>query len=272
VLYLIPYPGAWIVGTTDEPDDGPPDRPAPTGREVDHILETVNRVLDLDLTRDDAVGAFAGLRPLVGVRGGDTARVSREHVIHREPSGLVRVTGGKYTTYRVMARDAVDVALEGGPAPASRTADLPLLGATAPDALEALATDLAAADGLGESRARALVARHGTRARDVVRLGRDLDLLRPLADDILHLEAEVAWAVRHELALGIDDVLSRRMRLAMARRDRGASIASRVAAIMGAELHWSADRQAAEVGSFLAGARREYDVPTADPVGAGGRT
>ena len=87
-------------------------------------------MLDVDLRREDAVGAFAGLRPLVGVPGGDTARVSREHTIHREDSGLVRVSGGKYTTYRLMARDAVDVALEGdGPVPPSRTADLPLLGA-----------------------------------------------------------------------------------------------------------------------------------------------
>ncbi len=113
VLFVIPSPGAWIVGTTDEPDAGAPDRPAPTGHEVDHILETVNGVLALDLSREDALGAYAGLRPLVGVPGGDTARISREHTIHREASGLVRVSGGKYTTYRLMARDAVDVALEG---------------------------------------------------------------------------------------------------------------------------------------------------------------
>ena len=149
VLFVIPSPGAWIVGTTDEPDAGSPDRPAPTGHEVDHILETVNGVLALDLSRKDALGAYAGLRPLVGAPGGDTARISREHTIHREASGLVRVSGGKYTTYRLMARDAVDMALEGrDPAPRSSTAGLALLGAAPRDELDRLASELAAEDGL----------------------------------------------------------------------------------------------------------------------------
>ena len=144
VLFVIPSPGAWIVGTTDEPDAGSPDRPAPTGHEVDHILETVNGVLALDLSRKDALGAYAGLRPLVGAPGGDTARISREHTIHREASGLVRVSGGKYTTYRLMARDAVDMALEGrDPAPRSSTAGLALLGAAPRDELDRLASELA---------------------------------------------------------------------------------------------------------------------------------
>ena len=225
VLFLIPFPGAWIVGTTDEPDTGPPERPAPTRHEVDHIIENVNRVLDVDLGRGDALGAFAGLRPLVGVPGGDTARVSREHTIHREESGLVRVSGGKYTTYRLMARDAVDVALEGdGPQPPSRTAELPLVGAAPRAELDA-------------SRGRARRGggpRRGLRQRAWCRdMGRRREtscasgLPRVSCDrslpDVPHLEAEVAWAVREELALGLDDVLSRRMRLSMARRDRCAS-------------------------------------------------
>lgn len=273
VLFVIPSPGAWIVGTTDEPDDGPPDRPVPTGHEVDHILETVNGVLDLDLRREDALGAYAGLRPLVGVPGGDTARISREHTIHRESSGLVRVSGGKYTTYRLMARDALDVALHGvhhrngeGATPASTTATLSLLGAAPVPELQRLVGELVDDDGLDEARAQSLVDRHGTRARDVLTLGRERDLLRPLADDIPHLEAEVAWAVREEMALGLDDVLSRRMRLSMARRDRCVSIAPRVAVLMGAELGWDEARQASEVEAFLASARREYDVPGGEPA------
>lgn len=262
VLFLMPHPGTWIVGTTDEPDHGSPDRPAPTSDEVDHILENVNDALAVDLTRGDAVGAYAGLRPLVGVPGSDTARVSREHTIRREPSGLVRVSGGKYTTYRLMARDAVDVALEGmASPPASQTAELPLVGAAAPAELESLARELAAGSEIDPAGAKALVDRHGTEAPEVVALGQELDLLRPLADDCLQLEAEVVWAVRHELALSLDDVLSRRMRLSMARRDRGASMAPRVAALMGAELAWDAARQGSEVETYLASAHREYDVP-----------
>ena len=267
VLFLVPFPGTWIVGTTDEPDAGAPDRPAPTGHEVDHILETVNGVLELDLTRADALGAFAGLRPLVGVPGGDTARISREHTIHREASGLVRVSGGKYTTYRLMARDAVDVALgDVEPRPTSRTADLPLLGAAQRDELDRLAVELAASAGLEPGQATSLVQRHGRDARDVVALGRERDLLRPLAAEGPHLEAEVAWAVRQELALDLDDVLARRLRLAMARRDRGAAVAARTAAIMAADLGWDAARQAAEVTAYLASAHREYDVPEPEPA------
>ena len=273
VLFLIPFPGAWLVGTTDEPDDDPPDRPVPTADEVGHILENVNAVLDVDLTRDDAVGAFAGLRPLVGVPGGDTARVSREHTIHREQSGLVRVSGGKYTTYRLMARDAVDVVLEDRDVvPRSGTDDLALLGAAPRPELQRLVSELASDAGISAAAAQALVDRHGTRSRDVLRLGQELDLVRPLADDIPHLEAEVAWAVRRELALGLDDVLSRRMRLTMARRDRCASIAPRVAEIMAAELGWDEARTRTEVESFLVAARREYDVPgSADPGARGDR-
>ncbi|HSM34638.1 MAG TPA: glycerol-3-phosphate dehydrogenase/oxidase [Anaerolineae bacterium] len=264
VLFLIPYAGTWVVGTTDEADDGHPDRPTPTAEEVGQIIDNVNHVLEVDLRREDAVGAYAGLRPLVGVPGGDTARVSREHTIHREESGLVRVSGGKYTTYRLMARDAVDVALEaqGAAAPPSRTADLELLGAAPRDELDALVARLATVDGLDGERAHALVGRHGTQARDVVRLGEERDLLRPLAPDTLELEAEVAWAVTEELALSLDDVLSRRMRLSMARRDRAAGVAPRAAEIMAGLLGWDAGRRAAEVEAFLASAHREYDVPT----------
>ncbi len=112
VVFVIPYGHSWLAGTTDVPDDGPPARPVPTNDEVTAILDNVNAVLDVDLTRADAVGAFAGLRPLVGMPGGDSARVSREHTVRREADGLVRVSGGKYTTYRLMARDVVDAALE----------------------------------------------------------------------------------------------------------------------------------------------------------------
>jgi len=148
-----------------------------------------------------------------------------------------------------------------------------LLGAAPREELDALAIELATHADLGDQRARALVDRHGTQARDVLRLGQELDLLRPLADDTPELEAEVAWAVRQELALGLDDVLTRRMRLSMARRDRGASLAPRVAEIMAAELDWDSDRQAAEVEAFLASAHREFDVPgAAEQVATGSRS
>jgi glycerol-3-phosphate dehydrogenase len=106
-----------------------------------------------------------------------------------------------------------------------------------------------------------LVARHGTQAPDVVALGREAGLLGRLVEGEEHLEAEVAWAARHELALSIDDVLARRMRIVHELPDRAAAIAPRVAVILGAELGWNETRQAGEVETFLAGARREFAVP-----------
>jgi glycerol-3-phosphate dehydrogenase len=161
-----------------------------------------------------------------------------------------------------MAADAVDAAL-GAEAVTrqSATADLPLVGAAARSDLELLAAGLAEQAAIDRSAADRLVARHGVAAAEVVALGSELGLLRPLGSRIEQLEAEVAWAAREELALSIDDVLSRRMRLSMALPDRGAAIAPRVAAILGAELGWDDARQAAEVDTYLSAARIEYGVP-----------
>jgi len=105
------------------------------------------------------------------------------------------------------------------------------------------------------------VDRHGTEAADVLALGREHDLVRPLVDGHPYLEAEVAWAAEREMALSLDDLLARRIRLAPALGDRGESIAPRVAAIAGHVLGWAAARQAAEVAAYLEGAHREFDVP-----------
>ena len=127
--------------------------------------------------------------------------------------------------------------------------------------LDRTAVALAAASGLEPAVVARLVARHGTQAPDVVALGRELGLLGRLVDGEDHLEAEVAWAARHELALSIDDVLARRMRIVHELPDRAAALAPRVAAILGAELGWDEARQAREVAAFLDGARREFAIP-----------
>jgi glycerol-3-phosphate dehydrogenase len=263
VFFLVPWPDHWIIGTTDAPYEGPPDRPAASGAEVDELLAKVNHVLQVDLTRADVLGTYAGLRPLVGgTVAGSTVKVSREHRIRADANGLVHISGGKYTTYRIMARDAVQAAL--GAESASRpstTATLPIRGAAAPAELRALATGLAREHGLSERVAGRLVDRHGTEAEQIARLGAAEDHLRPLGDGLAQIEAEVVWAAREELALSLDDVLARRARLAAELPDRGATIAPRVAALLGAELGWDAERQAREVDAYLAGAHAEYDVP-----------
>ncbi len=263
VVFLVPWPDHWLIGTTDNAFDGPPDRPSARGDEVDEILATVNEYFDVSLDRSDIVGTYAGLRPLVAPEGdASTVKASREHKVRRERNGLVRIGGGKYTTYRVMARDVVDAAL-GSEARArpSATADLRLVGAADRPDLERLVVDLSGRYGLAEDVAAALVDRHGTEAAALLELGAELDLNRPLGPGIRQLEAEVAWAVRTEYALSLDDILSRRMRLSMVLPDRGASIAGRVAEIAGRDLGWDARGRQDAVDAYLAAAHREYDVP-----------
>ena len=264
VVFLVPWPQFWLIGTTDAPYGGPIDRPMAGQDEVDELLAAVNRVLDVDLTRGDVVGTYAGLRPLIAPSGGSTLTASREHRVVVEPNGLVRVSGGKYTTYRAMAEDTTDAAVGVlGERPRdrpSRTAKHRLVGAADRPELDRLAATLVETSGLAPAVAVRLVARQGLAATEVVELGRSAGLLATLGGSE-HLEAEVAWAVRHELALSLDDVLARRMRLAQELPDRGASIAPRVAAIMAGELGWDEARQAAEVEAYLVEARREFSVP-----------
>ena len=265
--FLVPWPRHWIVGTTDQPYRGPVDHVAASAGEVDEILGTLNGAMDLELARDDVVGTYAGLRPLVAPSTASSSlKVSREHRVAVEAPGLVRVSGGKYTTYRVMARDAVDAVL--GQAAArlnpSATAELPIHGAAPRAELDALAAALGRDGALTGEQAASLVDRHGTDAPAVVALGRQRDLLRPLVSGHPFLEAEIAWAVERELAASLDDLLARRLRLAPVLRDRGATVAPKVAAIAGDALGWDAARRSDEVARYLAGARREFDTPLAD--------
>ena len=276
IVFLVPWPDHWLIGTTDAAYDGTLARPTAAGWEVDKLLDTVNATMDVDLTRDDVVGTYAGLRPLIAPSSGSTVKASREHRITVEPSGVVRIGGGKYTTYRVMARDVIDAVLgrDAARQRPSDTAERRLVGAADSAELARIAAELAtvpAIAALGTPVAERLVDRHGTEAPAVVAVGGELDLLRPLVAGRPILEAEVAWAARHELALSLDDVLARRTRLAQELPDRGASIAARVAAILGAELGWSETRQTAEIEAYLVSASREFSVAPPDPAGAVGQ-
>jgi glycerol-3-phosphate dehydrogenase len=267
VVFLVPWPRHWLIGTTDAPYAGPIDRPNASPDEVTELLEAVNRAMDVDLRQDDLVGTYSGVRPLIApAEGGTTIKASREHRVAVEPNGLVRVSGGKFTTYRVMARDAIDAAVRGlGEDPASRksgTADLALVGAAEPPELEAIAAAIVTDHALSRAVADRLVRRHGRHAAEITALGAQEGLLATLAPGIDHLEAEVAWAARHEHALSVDDVLSRRMRLAQELPDRGAGIAGRVADILSRELGWDGERRVRSIGDYLDTARREYGVPS----------
>jgi glycerol-3-phosphate dehydrogenase len=265
VVFLVPWPGHWLIGTTDAPYHGQIDRPAAGADEVDELLTAVNRALDVDLGRGDVLGTYAGLRPLIAPSSGSTVTASREHRVVVEANRLVRIGGGKYTTYRVMARDAIDAAvLELGIEPTdrpSRTATLPLVGGAERVELDRLARRLADEHGLASAVAARLVDRHGTQAAEVAALGAEEGLLATLGPDTSHLEAEVAWAAREEMAHSLDDVLARRMRLVHELPDRGASIVPRVAEVLGRELGWDEARRDRESAAFLDSARREFSVP-----------
>jgi Glycerol-3-phosphate dehydrogenase len=272
IVFLVPWGEHWLIGTTDAPFNGPAAHPTADGWEVDKLLDTVNATMDVNLRREDVVGTYAGLRPLIAPSNGSTVKASREHRVTAETNGVVRIGGGKYTTYRVMALDVIDAVLgrDAAKARPSQTSDWRLVGAAEPDALARIAVEIAtisAVQEVGPLAATQLVARHGTEAPAVVALGAELDLLRPLAPGRAFMEAEVAWAARQELALSLDDVMARRTRLAQELPDRGAAIAPRAAQILGAELGWGEARQALEVQNYLASARREFAVAPPGPPG-----
>jgi glycerol-3-phosphate dehydrogenase len=256
VAFLIPFGRRWIVGTTDHPWDGPVERPAAPADQVDEVLDNLNATLDAAVTRSDVIATFAGIRPLAATSTESTVTASREHVVDSPVPGLVTVRGGKYTTYRRIARDVVDAALgakrERMP---SATGDLVLVGGTARATANGLARDV------DPQVLAALVARYGSETPDVLAMGAERGLLGRLHPDADYLDVEVAWAVERELAWSLDDILARRLRLAIETSDHGASVAGRVAAIVGPTLGWDDGRQTAEVAAYATSSAREYGVP-----------
>ncbi|TDB92312.1 glycerol-3-phosphate dehydrogenase/oxidase [Actinomadura sp. 7K534] len=217
LLVLPQGDGRVYVGLTDVAADGPiPDVPEPTESEIGFLLDILGSALDVPVRRADVIGAYAGLRPLLDLgRGGDTADISRRHAVLTSPGGVVTIVGGKLTTYRRMAQDAVDAAARaaGLDAPPSRTARLPLVGAATRDRLDVL-----------DAPSR-LVQRYGTEAPLLTALAaEDPTLLEPVVPGLPVLGAELAWAVRHEGALEVGDLLDRRTRIGLVAPDRAAAL------------------------------------------------
>jgi glycerol-3-phosphate dehydrogenase len=249
VLLVIPWGEQWLIGTTDTPWQLGPDKPTATFADIDYLLRHVNPALRRPLTRADVTGAFAGLRPLVDSGARDTVGLSREHVVRRPRRGLVTVAGGKYTTYRVMAADAVAAAADqiGVRVDESRTADVPLIGAESMDAARAELSSRSLADGV----AARLLARYGAIAPEVAMpIAEDPSLAAALPGAAPYLAAEVAYAVTHEGARQLDDVLTRRTRISIETVDGGRSAAPVVARLMAGRLGWSDERAADEVAGY----------------------
>ena len=253
VLFVIPWGDFWLVGTTDTDWNLDLAHPAASAADLDYLLGQANRWLDPALTHADIVGVYAGLRPLLSGESDSTSKLSREHAVSMVAPGLVSVAGGKYTTYRVMAADAVDAAVAalGLDAPPSCTETIPLVGATGWEAMRNRRDALAKESGLPVERIDRLLARYGSETPVLLALLDEDPALReclPGTDD--YLGAEVRFAVSHEGALHLNDVLTRRTRLSIETPDRGVSAAPVAAAIMAGVLGWDDATVAREVDSY----------------------
>ena len=252
VLFVIPWGEHWLIGDTDTEWAFDPGHPVASRADIDYLLAKVNRMLREPLTAGDIEGVFAGLRPLVAASSGDadTTQLSREHSIDTSVPGLSVIAGGKYTTYRVMARDLIDAAVRdlSSPIPASRTDQVPLAGAVGYAGMWAARSELASASGLPVIQVERLLGRYGSDVSDLL----ELMAARPALTESVpgaapYLGAEIVYACTHEGAVRLDDVLARRTRVMIETRDRGAAAASHAAALMAPELGWDETRTAAEV-------------------------
>jgi glycerol-3-phosphate dehydrogenase len=246
VLFLLPWQNHTLVGTTDQAAGIEP-HPRASEVEIEYILRHVRKYFSVPVERSDVRAAWSGLRPLVSdPKASDTARLSRDHVVHVAPSGLVTIAGGKWTTYRRMAIDAVDAAaaVAGVPVPPSASENILLAGA---QGWVASGTGVWQERGFDLDVARHLHTAYGSRAEQVVAIVEARQGGARLAAGHPYLEAEVRYAVRHEFAASAVDVLARRTRLAMLDAPAARAAAPRVAALMGEELGWDAERLAQEV-------------------------
>jgi glycerol-3-phosphate dehydrogenase len=250
VLFLLPWSEHWLVGTTDTDDEGPRESPGVTLEDVDYLLGQANRWVARPLVLEDVVGVYAGLRPLLSAGQGETTELSREHAVMRPVPGFVAIAGGKYTTYRVMAADAVDAVAEQlpVPTPACSTDTIPLVGADAFRSQWAARVRRAREAGLEVQAVERLLRRHGDRAEDVLALvAADPALGRPLHADGRVIRAEAVVAARDEGARSLADILIRRTRLAVQTRDRAESCARDAGALVAPILGWDDERIALEV-------------------------
>ncbi len=255
LLFIIPWGSHWIIGTTDT--DWQLDRahPAASQADIDYILGHANVLLADKLTRDDVVGVYAGLRPLLSGESDSTSKLSREHAVASPVRGLIMIAGGKYTTYRIMAKDAVDAAVRelGGTVPRSCTEDVPLIGADGYHAMWNARPLLAEQSGLRVSQVERLLNRYGSLLAEVLELIKDQpDLARPLASASEYLKVEAVYAASHEGALHLDDILARRTRISIETWDRGVAAAAEVAELVAPVLGWGPADIAREVEHYHA--------------------
>ncbi|GMQ84828.1 MAG: glycerol-3-phosphate dehydrogenase/oxidase [Acidimicrobiia bacterium] len=265
VLFIIPFGEFWLIGTTDTAWHLDLAHPAASSNDIDYLIGQVNLLLADPLSRDDVVGVYAGLRPLVSGSPGATTQLSREHAITHPAPGMVTIAGGKFTTYRVMARDVVDEALgeREGTMPASRTEDVPLVGSDGWNRHWEDRAKTARDRDLPVSTVEHLLRRHGSDTERILDLiDADPDLGERLDPGAPALKVEVVWAAQCEAALHLDDLLTRRTRLSIGARDRGVAAAPEAARLVAPLLGWDETTIAREIEHYEARVTAEIESQT----------
>jgi glycerol-3-phosphate dehydrogenase len=267
MLFVIPWHDAVLVGTTDDAYEGDIDAPSVTKEDRNYCLDSLNAAFGMQLTEDDIAGAYAGLRPLIQGKKGATADLSRRHAIFDIAPGVLGITGGKLTTYRRMAQDAVDrIAEDLGSQNGSKTRWI-RLGSSDVMALRNLVRSRALRMGVSEIRADHLVRSYGERSLDVLDIAEAEDLTAPLARNHLPIAAEAAYAARAEMAVHLSDLLSRRTRLSLVDHAAGAGDDGMAVKVMSRELSWDRRRAGSEitVHRHAVSAERGMIVPDRSP-------
>jgi glycerol-3-phosphate dehydrogenase len=263
VLFLIPWADKWLVGTTDTPYTGDRREPLAERADVEYIINEANKVLKPKLKIEDVIGVYAGLRPLVAnKKDSTTTKLSREHTVDRSAPGFVSIAGGKYTTYRVMGKDVIDLAgVELRRIIAeSVTEKLPIVGADGYFALMQQAERIAEQSGLSSESVIHLLNRYGSLISEVLEvIEGDPKLAKPLTKDLPYLKAEIYYAASHEGARSVDDVMSRRTRLAFEAPNSAMDLAGDVATIIAPVLGWTPKQKKDAVNAYLDIAEREIE-------------
>ena len=265
VLFIIPWGRHWMIGTTDTDWDLAKSHPAASATDIDYLLQRTNAVLRTPLTHADVEGVFAGLRPLLYGESEATSKLSREHAVGQTVAGLITVAGGKYTTYRVMAKDTVDAIARNldKRVPESPTHRLPLVGADGYEAVWNERRKLAQDMGIHVARIEHLLGRYGNRIHELLDLIADRPELAdrlPGCDDYLKVEA--VYGASHEGALHVDDALARRMRISIESWSRGTESVAPVAELMGEVLDWDEETLKREIAHYEARVAAERESQT----------
>lgn len=255
VLFIIPWSRYWVIGTTDTPWDGELVHPVASAADIEYVLEHANAVLSRPLTRDDIIGTWAGLRPLLqpGTKEGtSSSKVSREHTVAAPAPGLTVIAGGKLTTYRVMAKDAVDFAIGSRAASLpSITERIPLAGAEGLEAVQRQSRSIGTRYGWDHGRMDHLLHRYGSLLAELCDLvDRDPALAKPLEGAPAYIGAEVVYAVTHEGALHLEDVMVHRTRLTYEQADKGLGALEQIAGLIAGPLGWDDATREVEIEAY----------------------